>query len=642
MLSMAALGVVALSMGPPDGFDADLAFLREHTEVVVLRDDSGARVAVVPAWQGRVATSTVGGAAAPSYGWINRELVASRKLQPHMNAFGGEDRLWLGPEGGQYSIFFRKGDRFDLEHWQTPPLIDSETWPVAEQGPRQVVLRREGRLVNYAGTTFELRVDRTIRLLERDGAARLLGVSLPAELKLVAFESENVLVNTGTAAWTKPGGLLSIWILGMLQPSPRTTVVVPYREGPESELGPVVNDAYFGKVPADRLAARGGRLFFKGDGEHRSKIGLSPERATGLLGSYDAASGLLTIVSYTRPTGASDYVNSMWEIQKQPYRGDAINSYNDGPPAPGAKPLGPFYELESSSPAAELAPGASLTHVHRTFHFQGGPAELDALARAILGVSLDAIESSLPGAPESPVAQMTAADVARGKSLFEAQCSRCHGISARGGTGPSLARASLRHAPDDRALFDAIKSGIRGTDMPGAWQLSEREAWQVAAFVRSVGRTAAVPVPGDPERGRATYAANGCPNCHVLQGQGGGSGPDLTEVGARRGPDYLRESLVDPGAALPPMGDGSGYLAYLPVRLVTRDGRELVGTRVNEDSFTLQLRDAEQRLHSVDKQDMAALVKERSSSPMPEYRSALAPRDLDDLVAFLASLRDER
>ena len=284
MLTASTLVLVALTAAPPPGFDDDLAFLRQHTDVVVLGDPGGARVAVVPAWQGRVATSTVGGADAPSYGWINRELVASRKLQPHMNAFGGEDRLWLGPEGGQYSIFFRKGDPFDLEHWQTPPLIDSEVWPVAEQGPRHVVFRREGRLVNYSGTTFQLRVDRTIRLLERDGAARLLGVSLPAELKMVAFESENVLVNTGQATWTKPGGLLSIWILGMFQPSPRTTVVIPYREGPESELGPVVNDAYFGKVPADRLVARGGRLFFKGDGERRSKIGLSPERATGLAG----------------------------------------------------------------------------------------------------------------------------------------------------------------------------------------------------------------------------------------------------------------------------------------------------------------------------------------------------------------------
>jgi hypothetical protein len=396
MHTIAALGLFAVMAGAPQGFDDDLAFLRQHTEVLVLGEAAGARVAVVPAWQGRVVTSTTGGPRAASYGWINRELVASRKLQPHINAFGGEDRLWLGPEGGQYSIFFRAGDPFDLEHWQTPPLIDSEPWPVAERGPRHVVFRSEGRLVNYTGTPFELRIDRTIRLLERDAAARELGVSLAASLKLVAFESENVLVNTGASAWTKPGGLLSIWILGMFQPSPRTTVVIPYREGPESELGPVVNDAYFGKVPADRLVARDGRLLFKGDGERRSKIGLSPERATGILGSYDAASGLLTIVSYTQGAPGSDYVNSMWEIQQQPYRGDAINSYNDGPPAPGAKPLGPFYELETSSPAAALGPGAGLTHVHRTFHFQGERADLDALARKLLGVSLETIEAFSP------------------------------------------------------------------------------------------------------------------------------------------------------------------------------------------------------------------------------------------------------
>ena len=396
MHTIAALGLFALMAGAPQGFDDDLAFLRQHTEVLVLGEEAGARVAVVPAWQGRVVTSTTGGPRAASYGWINRELVASRRLQPHINAIGGEDRLWLGPEGGQYSIFFRAGDPFDLEHWQTPPLIDSEPWPVAERGPRHVAFRRDGRLVNYSGTPFELRIDRTIRLLERDAAARELGVSLPASLKLVAFESENVLVNTGAAAWTKATGLLSIWILGMFQPTPRTTVVIPYRDGPESELGPVVNDAYFGKVPADRLLARGGLVFFKGDGERRSKIGLSPSRASGVMGSWDASRGLLTLVRYNRVKGATDYVNSMWEIQKQPFGGDVVNSYNDGPPAPGAKPLGPFYELETSSPAAALRPGQSLTHFHRTFHFEGERADLDALARKLLGVSLEAIEAFSP------------------------------------------------------------------------------------------------------------------------------------------------------------------------------------------------------------------------------------------------------
>jgi hypothetical protein len=234
-----------------------------------------------------------------------------------------------------------------------------------------------------------------VRLLERDEAERAFGAMLLPTLRLVAFESENVLANAGSLPWTKAGGLLSIWILGMFQPSPTTTVVIPHRAGPETELGRIVNDAYFGTVPADRLAVKDGVVYFKGDGQRRSKIGLSPLRATPTLGSWDAARGLLTLVSYTSPAGATDYVNSMWELQEEPYRGDAVNSYNDGPPAPGAKPLGPFYELETSSPAAALAPGASLTHVHRTLHLQGERSELDAVARRLLGVSLGTIEAAL-------------------------------------------------------------------------------------------------------------------------------------------------------------------------------------------------------------------------------------------------------
>ena len=143
MLSL--LLVLAQAAGTGASFDDDVAFLRQHTMVVVLGNAPGPRVAVVPAWQGRVATSTVGGVKAPSHGWINRELVASRKLQPHMNAFGGEDRIWLGPEGGQYSIFFAKGAPFELEHWQTPPLIDTMTWPLAGRGGRHVDFRIESR-----------------------------------------------------------------------------------------------------------------------------------------------------------------------------------------------------------------------------------------------------------------------------------------------------------------------------------------------------------------------------------------------------------------------------------------------------------------------------------------------------------------
>jgi hypothetical protein len=178
----------------------------------------------------------------------------------------------------------------------------------------------------------------------------------------------------------------------MFRHSDETTIVVPYRGGPEEQLGAIVNDAYFGKVPADRLVVADGVIYFKGDGKYRSKIGVLPQRATGVLGSYDAAGHVLTIAQYTQPAGVTDYVNSMWELQEHPFAGDAVNSYNDGPPAPGKPPLGPFYELETSSPAAFLAPGGSIKHIHRTFHFQGDPGELDKISRAVLGVSLDQIE----------------------------------------------------------------------------------------------------------------------------------------------------------------------------------------------------------------------------------------------------------
>jgi len=233
-------------------------------------------------------------------------------------------------------------------------------------------------------------------VLDRDQAIEQLGAPVGPSVKMVAFESSNRMTNAGTEPWTRQTGLLSIWILGMFNPSPQTTIVVPFNVGPESRLGPVVNDTYFGKVPASRLVVRDGVLFFSGDGQYRSKIGLTPKRARNVLGSYDAANQVLTIVQYNKPQGVLDYVNSMWELQNEPFRGDTINSYNDGPATPGAKPMGPFYELETSSPAAALAPGQSIVHTHRTFHLVGGKAELDPIAKALLGVTIAEITSALP------------------------------------------------------------------------------------------------------------------------------------------------------------------------------------------------------------------------------------------------------
>lgn len=375
-------------------FHDDLKFLNNHTEIHVLSDGQGREVIVSPKLQGRVFTSTLSGQQGLSHGWINRELLSSGELKSHFNAYGGEDRFWMGPEGGQFALFFAPGKPFDLEHSYVPASFDKEPFETVEKNNLTIRFKKEMRLPNYAGFTFHAGLNRTVNLLDDGRIYPPLGLD-SAGLEAVGFESLNTVTNRGPEAWHKEKGLASIWILGMFQPSKKSTVVIPFVPGSEKDLGPIVNDSYFGKVPEGRLKVGKDSLFFSGDGQCRSKIGVAPKRAKPILGSWDAHHKILTIVKYTLPEKPGVYVNSMWEIQEDPYGGDVVNSYNDGPPAPGKKPEGPFFELETSSPAAALAPGQSLTHVHQTFHFAGDSYALDKAARKLLGAPLSEIESAL-------------------------------------------------------------------------------------------------------------------------------------------------------------------------------------------------------------------------------------------------------
>jgi hypothetical protein len=381
-------------------YSDEVSFLNEFIQLTELTDPEGkARVAVSAALQGRVMTSSSSGLEGRSYGWVNRALFESGDTLEHINVYGGEERFWLGPEGGQFSIFFKNGDEFTLDNWYTPRLIDLETFEIKEQTSSSVVFAKEATLTNYSGFQFELGIERKVEVLAPTEVFERFGIDPSIQVNTVAYQTTNTLKNIGSADWEKETGLLSIWLLGMFNPSPATTIIIPFQPGLDQDLGIPVNDTYFGKVPEDRLVVKDSVLYFSGDGAFRSKIGLSPARAKNILGSYDASCRILTIVSYNKPQGVSDYVNSMWEIQTSPFSGDVVNSYNDGPPEPGKKPMGPFYELETSSPALALKSGQSGTHTQLTCHFEGDEKVLDSLASQLLGVSIEEVKKTFDSKP---------------------------------------------------------------------------------------------------------------------------------------------------------------------------------------------------------------------------------------------------
>jgi cytochrome c oxidase cbb3-type subunit 3 len=248
---------------------------------------------------------------------------------------------------------------------------------------------------------------------------------------------------------------------------------------------------------------------------------------------------------------------------------------------------------------------------------------------------LCAIAAMAAGAETKVKLPNSHADLARGEKLFQVHCARCHGAKGEGSRGPALARPKLPRAPDDTELLNVIQRGIRGTEMPGASAMSDREMRQTAAYVRSLGKVPVQPLPGDPARGAGIYRGKGnCATCHSIDGEGGVAGPDLSTIGASRSASHLRESLVDPQAAVPE--------GYLLVTVSPKNGPAVTGLRVNEDSFSIQVRDNRGQSHSFWKSDVASIDKQRGKSPMPSYKGQLSDAELTDLVAYLASLKEKK
>jgi len=373
----------------------DVAFFAgKQIQTIELKDEqSKARILIIPGLQGRVMTSSSGGNEGPSFGWINYRLIESGKVSSQFNPYGGEERIWFGPEGGPFSIYFPKGKEQVFPNWVVPKEIDTKPFEVVTQTPGSVSFRKEFALPNASGINMEIGVERTVKLLSCAEGEKALQLSLDTSLNYVAYESQNILTNKGKSAWTEKTGFLSIWLLAMFNPSEEGVVFIPFKEGSEANLGKIATDDYFGKVPSDRLVIKNGVLFFKTDGKFRSKIGISPQRSLPYCGSYDPIKKVLTLLWYSKPETSAKYVNSKWGNQDNLLSGDAVNSYNDGPVADGSV-MGPFYEIESSSPAAILAPGDKITHKQRIFHISGDEAKLSPITEKLFNLPISSIKQA--------------------------------------------------------------------------------------------------------------------------------------------------------------------------------------------------------------------------------------------------------
>jgi cytochrome c oxidase cbb3-type subunit 3 len=221
-------------------------------------------------------------------------------------------------------------------------------------------------------------------------------------------------------------------------------------------------------------------------------------------------------------------------------------------------------------------------------------------------------------------------DLADGRKIFESQCALCHGQTGGGGRGPALTRPKLEKAPDDEALRRVISNGFP-REMPGAWQLNPREVASVAEYVRSLGAIPPEALTGDAGRGARIFRERGCAGCHIVAGKGEGFGPELSDIGARRSAAWLRQTVRRPAESLP---DTFQFIAA-----TSAAGATVRGIRVNEDSFTIQLKDAGGRFHSFRKSELRELRRLEHETPMPSYENQLNTTELEDLISYLAGLR---
>jgi len=360
---------------------------------VILNGEGGSKLIVSPEMYGRIFDVRVG--REDMVGFVCFPEIYEGERNDRFNNFGGMDRFWIGPEAGPFGLFFPPGAKMDLANWRVPKDLNRGGFKVLQSSPESVKMTRRMDLVNFSGTRFQVQVDREAGLILQDRMLRTFGLKESDVRPWVSYAgsfSDNILINTGPEAWKKEKGLLQIWILGQFTPGPRTVVMAPFKDGE----GPEYRDVpYLGKIPADRLKLLANTVIFRTDGRAEYKFGMTQMRTAGLAGSFDFQRNLLVVVRFDVPPKPALYASSVWaKEQADPYSGDAFQAHNWDRTRTADQRFA-FYEFETLSPAADLAPGESIRHRHETHCFQGEYWKLREIAQKILGVDLDEVRKAI-------------------------------------------------------------------------------------------------------------------------------------------------------------------------------------------------------------------------------------------------------
>lgn len=369
-------------------------------EIIILRGDREEKqVLVSPQMVGRVMVSTMHGLRGDILGWVNRPAVEAGPNDPNFNNYGGEERIWLGPDGTQRGLFFKDTD-FTWESFRIPQPMSVqpfETLGVSADG-KSVAMRTRWEPHNLMGTAFRVEIRRTVSILEACPYANEFG----ADVDFVGFQSDNTVINVSDRPILRETGPLTVWLLGHYLPHKRCIVIVPFQPGPEAKLGPPLRDEFVkffcigSKVPANLRWYGNDYALIKADCATRCKFGIGRPRAIGRSGSMDLDTNELVIVDndfYPE----MDYATNYWRKADDLFDGDAVNICIDGPAGEEgpvfSEPDNMAYEIENVSPALFLHPGQSYVSRARTFRLRGKQEAIDAICRRFLRAEREILEA---------------------------------------------------------------------------------------------------------------------------------------------------------------------------------------------------------------------------------------------------------